>query len=535
MLVVGLVIGLLLLTGIWVAFHWDRPHSPTSPPQDVLRDVLLLTQTQISSFDPMDAFHEGHIQVVKQVYETLTDVDERGECIPLLADRWETSDNRLWRFHLRTDVLFAPALCFTSDRDRQLTAADVVYTFRRLLGPKSKSLGLAYFGHLAGFEEFHSGKTSVLNGVRAVGDDVVEFELAQPDAGFYRAVSLPYTSVVKEKAISSLGEDFPLKPVGTGPFQLIDFKPDQAIMLRRNPDYRSATGVPAPAVKEVRITLTRDTNAAFATFASGNSDFLVLDLPGLTRLRAEKGIPKVQIESKPTARFQFCLFNLQTVSKAETRRAISAAIDRRALQTVIGELGTIAESVFPPAIFPELAMPRTELTAVASKEAGTAAEPLPKELRLVCFNDTLSRTIAERLAADLRAHGCNLRIEAATFPVLVERLTRGEYDLVQIYWGPIYAEPAHYLGPFLSSQLPPQGNNFNRYANPAFDASVAEAKATSDPVERQRLFQQAEDTLLKDMPLLPLYFENLVRASNGRFDFPLHPLFYRRYQMAEPK
>jgi peptide/nickel transport system substrate-binding protein len=330
-----------------------------------------------------------------------------------------------------------------------------------------------------------------------------------------------------------LGVDFPLKPVGTGPFQLAAFKPDQEILLRRNPDYRPAAGRRAPAVEEVRLILTRDANAAFAAYSSGKSDFLVLDLPGLTRIRRENATKAAHVESSPTARFQFYLFNLKTVADSETRRAISATVNRQALKKVVGELGTVAQSIFPPAIFPELAVPRAELSITSPQPA--ASKPLPKQLRLVCFNDTLSRAVAQRLSADLRARGCNLRIEAATFPVLVERLTRGEYDLVQIYWGPMYAEPAHYLGPFLSSQFPPQGNNFNLYKNTSFDASVMAAKATTDASKRQQRFHEAETTLLNDMPLLPLYFENLVRASNGKFSLPLHPLYYRRYQSAQPQ
>jgi peptide/nickel transport system substrate-binding protein len=258
-------------------------------------------------------------------------------------------------------------------------------------------------------------------------------------------------------------------------------------------------------------------------------------LPALTRLRRESKIPNVQIESNATAKFEFYLFNLETVTKPETRKAISAAVNRQALQDVLGELGTVAESVFPPAIFPDLAARRPELATRASAVPANSAAVLPKELRLVCFNDTLSRAIAERIAADLRDKGCTLRVEAATFPVLVERLTRGEYDLVQIYWGPMYADAAHYLGPFLTTQFPPQGNNFNRYSSDVFDARVAAAKATTDPAERRRLFQQAEEVLLQDMPLLPLYYDNLVRASNRRFSLLLHPLFYRRYQLAQPQ
>lgn len=526
---------ILAAIGIWAL---QRVQHPDPPPRSAsqLRDVLLLAQTQISSFDPLDAFHEGHIQIVKQIYETLTDVDERGDCVPLLAAKWETADNRVWRFHLKTNVFFASVPSFASEAERHLEAADVVYSFERLLGPESKSLGVAYFSDIAGLDAFRAGKEATLRGVRAVSNDVVEFELTKPDAGFFCVVSIPFASIVKQKAVTYLGADFKLKPVGTGPFVLAAYEPDQKVVLRRNPEFRSGPGEPpTPAVEEVRVQLTRDENAAFAAFASGASDFLALDFAALTRLRRETNLPAPEIASQATAKLQFYLFNLNTVTNPDVRQDIVAAVNRQKLQELLGESGAVAESIFPKAIFPELAGKHPALRSTDHQTDSKASPKVPAELRLVCFNDTLSRAVASRLADDLRVRGYTVRIEAATFPVLVERLMRGEYDLVQIYWGPIYAEPAHYLGPFLTSQFPPKGNNFNRYSNASFDARIASAKATTDAGARQKLFLEAQDILLRDMPLLPLYFENLVRVSDKKFSMPTHPLLYRRYNLARPK
>ena len=227
----------VILATIGISTFAAAPTSPkVSRPASQLNDVLLLAQTQISSFDPLDAFHEGHIQIVKQIYETLTDVDERGDCVPLLATKWDTADNRVWRFHLKSNAFFSAAPFFASEAERHLEAADVVYSFERLLGPESKSLGVAYFSAIAGLDAFRAGKEPTLRGVRAVSNDVVEFELTEPDAGFFCVVSVPFASIVKQKAVTHLGPDFKLKPVGTGPFVLSAYEPDQKVVLRRNPE-----------------------------------------------------------------------------------------------------------------------------------------------------------------------------------------------------------------------------------------------------------------------------------------------------------
>lgn len=532
--IAGLII-VLTIGGIWMLQSLRSPNSSMKPTSQ-LRDILLLAQTQISSFDPLDAFHEGHIQIVKQIYETLTDVDERGQCIPLLADKWETTDNQIWRFHLKDNVFFSASPIFTSEAERKLEATDVVYSFERLLSPESKSLGLAYFRNIVGFDAFRTGKDVKLKGVRAISKEVVEFELTKPDAGFFCVVSLPFASIVKQQAVTHLGKDFKLKPIGTGPFLLASYEPDQQVVLRRNPDFRQGPDESSnPAVEEVHIQLTQDENAAYAAFTSGTSDFLVLDFAGLTRFRQQANASATQITSQPTAKFQFYLFNLKTIAKPEVRQAISDAVNRPKIQELLGDSGVIAGSIFPPAIFPELSGKHPALISTDAKFVDNFPQKQPAVLRLVCFNDTLSRAVASRIADDLQAQGYTVRIEAATFPVLVERLTRGEYDLIQLYWGPMYAEPAHYLGPFLTSQFPPQGNNFNQYSNAAFDERIAAAKANRVAAARRKMFLEAQDILLRDMPLLPLFFENLVRVSDNKFVMPTHPLLYRRYNLARPK
>ncbi|MEW8341494.1 MAG: ABC transporter substrate-binding protein [Candidatus Thiodiazotropha taylori] len=525
---------ILLTTVVWLGKNQESepPNDNTTAVQ--LRDVLVLTQTQVSSFDPLDAFHEGNIQVVKQIYETLTDIDENGACVPLLAHRWETNDNRIWRFHLKPDVYFTSSLAFASKADRRLTAKDVVYSFERLLAPESKSLGVAYFKAIAGFQSYRSGKTPRLLGVRALSASIVEFELVKPNAGFHCVLSIPYASIVSQTIVTHFDEDFKLNPIGTGPFTLSIYTPDQKIILERKHNFRINPDEPSKTtVEQVEILLTRDNNAAFAKFASGASDFLVLDRASLARLNHDSNLAPVNILSKPTAKLQLYLFNLKTLESSDVRRRIAAAIDRDSLQAILDDTGTIAESIFPPSIFPNLSGLHFSLT----NNDAPKAEPtqIGGILRLVCFNDQVSRAIASRVANDLQKLGYEVKIEAATFPVLVERLTQGEYDLIQIYWGPLYAEPAHFLTPFLSSQFPPEGNNFNQYSNSRFDASVSAAEAAGTPQARTELFLKAQDILLDDMPLIPLYFENLLRASNGKFLLPMHPLLYRRYSEARPR
>ena len=137
--------------------------------QVVLNDILRLQQMQISSFDPLDAYHAGHIQIVTQLYNTLVDIDLNGKTVPSLAEKWESEDGIKWRFYLRKNVYFIKDPCFTIEHERILNASDVKYTFERLLNKDSTSLGVSYFANISGIENFQQDESKGIDGIKVMG------------------------------------------------------------------------------------------------------------------------------------------------------------------------------------------------------------------------------------------------------------------------------------------------------------------------------------------------------------------------------
>ncbi|MBF0109052.1 MAG: hypothetical protein HQL76_07755 [Magnetococcales bacterium] len=223
------------------------------------------------------------------------------------------------------------------------------------------------------------------------------------------------------------------------------------------------------------------------------------------------------------------MLNLASLPDKKVRSAISAVVDRNGLQTLLGLQGNVTTDIYPPALFPKLS--RRQEISEQRHDDDKSLRTTP--LRLVAFEDVLSRAIAEQVARDARRVGLPIEIQSVPFPVLVDRLNKGDYDLLQLYWGPFYADLRHFLAPFLSKSFPPSGNNFNRYRNPAVDLLVDASQALADH-DADCLFSSVRDMILRDAPIIPLYFGNLVRASNGTFAMPLHPLGYRPYKLAVP-
>lgn len=523
------VIAAIIIGAIVILFAPKYTQKPQG--ETVLNDVLTLQQMQISSFDPLDAYHAGHIQMVKQLYNTLVDIDLNGIPTPSLAERWESKDGVIWRFYLRKDVYFIEDPSFTDKSERIFNASDVKYTFERLLHKDSKSLGVSYFTNILGVEKYRKGESNSLEGIKIIDDHTLDFVLKGNDFSFPDSLALPYVSIVKEKAVKYHKDAFSQHPVGTGPFILQEYEPNKKISLIKNRNYWEKEGRhQLPNVDKVMIYLTTDDNLALLMFKDQKSDFLELNFPLLKQLKTMSIPFSYKMETQENPQLNFYLFNLEKIRDANIRKAISYAINRDELQKILSEEGNVAKSLYPLAIFKELAGPEDILNY--NPEKARIYLKNIKSLKLVCFEDILSKSIADFIARALKKYDIDVKIESVPFPVLVDRLTKGEYDLIQIYWGPMYTDINHYLNPFLTSSFPPTGNNFNKYSNSEFDRLVMEAKSL--PLEkRKENFLQAEDVILNDMPFLLLYFRNTIRASNEKFDLPLHPLQYRFYKHAK--
>lgn len=520
----------LILVILIVIIYFFPKHQQTINNDVVLTDVLRLQQMQISSFDPLDAYHAGHIQIVKQLYNTLVDIDFNGMPIPSLSKRWESKDGRTWRFYLVKNVKFTDNSCFVNKSDRNFTTADVLYTFERLLNKDSKSLGVSYFTNIEGVNKFRNGESDTINGIRIINNYTIDFILSEIDFSFPALLTLPYVSIVNQKAVDFYGTNYNQNPVGTGPFILQTYEPNEKIILLKNKEYwEKQKNHKLLNVDKVIINLTIDDNLTLLMFKNSNIDFLDLSLPMSKQIKALNIPFNYEIEIVETPQLNYYLYNLEKLKNRNIHKGINYAINRNELQKILSGEGTITKGLYPPSIFNNL-VSKNDFLNYDPNKAKKYLNNI-KHLKLVCFEDILSRSIANFIAKSLKIYDIDITIESVPFPVLVDRLTSGEYDLIQIYWGPFFAEVNHYLAPFMTSSFPPTGNNFNKYSNPEFDKLVTEAKSLPTH-QRNESYLKAENIIFNDMPFLLLYFKNTIRVSNEKFDLPLHPLGYKFYKYA---
>lgn len=184
------------------------------------------------------------------VFSRLTATDGKMDIRPDLATSWESSaDLKSWVFHLRTDVSFHDG--------KHFDASDVVFTYKRLLDPAVASV--------------MQTKLNLVSKVEALDPATVRFTLSAPYADMPALVSRYEAMILSERTIGTVTT----KPVGTGPFRFVEYRPGDQMVLERNPDY-FVPGLPKVARLVLRVI--PEFTTSVAALESGEVD-VVFDLP----------------------------------------------------------------------------------------------------------------------------------------------------------------------------------------------------------------------------------------------------------------
>src|SRR5215831_14971668 len=104
--------------------------------------------TGIATLDPAFAKNQSIMWAVHQLYNTLVEIDSNLNIVPSLAYRWDVStDRKTYTFHLRSDVFFHNDTAFVNGKGRKMVAADIEYSFKRIIDPATSSSGAWIFNN----------------------------------------------------------------------------------------------------------------------------------------------------------------------------------------------------------------------------------------------------------------------------------------------------------------------------------------------------------------------------------------------------
>ncbi|MGZ8545245.1 MAG: ABC transporter substrate-binding protein, partial [Flavisolibacter sp.] len=223
--------------------------------------------TGIASVDPAFAKNQSIMWAIHQLYNTIVEVDSQLNIVPSLASSWEISEDKTtYIFHLRPDVFFHDDPCFPGGKGRKMIAADVEYSFRRLVDPKTASPGAWIFNE----------KLDSINGFSVIDDSTFQLKLARPYHPILGILSMQYCSVVPREAVEKYGNEFRRHAVGTGPFRMMAWEEGQALIMKKNPTYfeKDSRGNRLPYLEGVKVSFYDSKATEFLLFRQNKLEFI---------------------------------------------------------------------------------------------------------------------------------------------------------------------------------------------------------------------------------------------------------------------
>ncbi|OFV96762.1 MAG: hypothetical protein A3H94_07740 [Acidobacteria bacterium RIFCSPLOWO2_02_FULL_60_20] len=471
-------------------------------------------------------------RVIRILFEGLTQTDQvtlRPK--PGVAESWEISPDHLtYTFHLRKNG-------FWSD-GRPVTAEDFVYSWRRVLDPKTAARYASHLYHLLNGQEFNEGKIQdpTLVGVRALDEYTLEVRLREPVPYFLFLTSFYTLYPVPRQAIEKYGPEWtqPGKIVSNGPFLLVEHRSHDKFVFLRNPNYWNASEVRLSKV----IAYAVDDNYTSANlYKSGVIDWVPSNyfpteyIPYMrARFRDVRTLPFLSI--------YYYLINTTRppLDNPLVRRALNLAVDRRAITDELLRGGQLPGAHYVPLGFPDYHSPpgpefdpqeAARLLAQAGYPNGAGFPPME-----IVFNTLENhRKIAEAVQ-QMWTKYLNIRVtlhneEWATY---LKDMNQLNFDIMRRGWVADYPDPSTFIELMESTN----GNNNTGWKNAEYDRLMTLERNEIDPARRMEIMQQAEEIVLRELPVIPIYTyasNNLIKPYVRGFraspteQYPIHELW----------
>jgi peptide/nickel transport system substrate-binding protein/oligopeptide transport system substrate-binding protein len=453
------------------------------------------------SLDPALSTDVPTGRAVSYLFDGLTLFTPDAQLVPGLAERWEVSeDGRTYTFHLRRGVTFHDGTPFR--------AANVIASWQRVLDPAVRGGRGWPLYPIRGAREFADGKASAITGLSAPDDHTVVVTLDEPLAVFPKLLAMPVAAIVPERVPADFGQ----KPVGTGPWKLVEWKHDDYLHFARNDQYWGG----APAAESLLARIIPEPSTAVAEFEAGNVD--VLQVPeGETRQWEQTDVRSARQQTAPALRLYNVAINTQRgpLRDPRVRQAINLAVDvRTILQQLAGGRGRLAAGVVPPALegADTTRAPYGYDVARARRLLTEAGYPNGIDVELWSSTTPPFPRIAETIQGYLGEAGIRVRLVQREAAAAREASRKGEVDMLLKDWFADYPDAENFLYPLLHSANAGVGGNVSFYASPAYDSLVSRSRRETVDSTRAALYAEADSIAFADAPMLFLWFYNDLYA-----------------------
>jgi ABC-type transport system substrate-binding protein len=483
----------------------NRPASTPAPlPQNATLGpggnlIMALGAQDPPSLDPALVSDVTSAFVTNQLFSGLVRLDENLEVQPALAQSWDISDDgRTYTFRLRPGARFAEG--------RPITSEDVRYSLERATDPALARVlpAATYLNDIEGVAEKLRGEADEISGLRIVDDVTVEITLVGPRSYFLSKLTHPSAFVVDRFDIEAGGADWTQSPNASGPFEIENWQRNETMVLRRNENYFGNLA----RLDRVTFLIGAAASNSLVLYEQDEIDIVEVPSYALARVQDENNPLSEELVREPQLSINFIGMNV-TVPPFDdplVREAFTLLLDRqRIAEVTLDESVQPAYGILPPGI-PGYndELPPTEADIERARELLAesrygSAEALPP---IVAYGGGWTTTLREVARDEL---GIEIEVRGyESFGDYLNALDEQDFALFSFGWIADYPDPENFLSVLFRTG---SGENMTDYANPEVDALLDEAAATEDEARRYELYQEAEQRILEDAPLIPIYHD----------------------------
>lgn len=467
------------------------------------RPLLIAFDGSPTNLDARVGNDQNSGRVFDLIYIGLVHVATDGTYEPVVAESWEMPDDTTIVFHIRPGLVFHDGT--------PLTARDVKFTYESLMAegfPGAKASGYAD-----------------VERIETPDDMTVVFHLAQANAGIFDNLTL---GIVPEGSDTEVMKS---RPVGAGPYRLVEYAVDERVRLEGFDRYWKGP----PGIRDVVIRVVPDATTRILELRKGTIDFELNAIP-YDAVKLFRKIDDFQVVAKPGSQYQYLAFNLRNryLSNLQVRQAIAHAIDRdRIVRDLLLGFGTVTNSLFPAdhwahaeglTDYPYDPARAKALLDQAGLKDPDGDGPAPRfQLSFRTSTDAEANLQAQMIQQMLREVGIAVEIRSNEFGVFYDDISKGNFDMFSLKWAGLN-DPDFYTYIFLSENIPPTGLNRGFFINPRVDELIERGRVTYDREERKRIYGEIQRIAAEQLPYYSLYHRSNVAVMKEELEgFRMYP------------
>ncbi|SHH66890.1 glutathione ABC transporter substrate-binding protein GsiB [Pollutimonas bauzanensis] len=466
------------------------------------KDVTVAIETSLDSLDPYNTNSTRSQALGKVYYEGLFQFDKDLKIQPLLAESHESSaDGLVYTFKLRSGVKFQDGTDFNADA--------VKVNLERVL---NKANGLARYNQF-----------SRISKIEAIDPLTVKITLSEPFSAFINSLAHPSAMMISPAALKKWGKDITFHPVGTGPFEFVEWKPAEYLKVKKFDGYWKKG---YPKIDSLTFRTVTDNNTRAAVVQTGEAQF-AYPLPFEQAALLSKN-DKLDVVAAPSIIARYVSMNVQQkpFDNLKVRQAVNYAINKEALAKVaFAGYAFPSQGVIPQGVdFAKKMDPWPYDLKKARELLAEAGYPNGFSTTLwSAYNDGTSAKAVQFLQQQLAQVGIKVSIELLESGQRVQRVEQvkdAKTAPVRMYysgWSASTGEADWALRPLLATNgWPPVFYNTAYYSNPKVDKDIADALLTTDTAEKTRLYDSAQDQIWHDAPWAFLTTAQLLSANSKK-------------------